>query len=83
MSPSERSGAPLAPGELTALDRIHRARRALLAAAVWWVLLLVVSVMLDAQVEGGPDPWLSRATLLGMAGFSVEAWVGESGYGPA
>ena len=71
MSPSEPPGVSPASGVLTALDRIHRARRALLAAAVWWVLLLVVSVTLDAPVEGGPDPWLSRATLLGMAGFSA------------
>ena len=71
MSPSEPPGVSPAPGVLTALDRIHRARRALLAAAVWWVLLLVVSVMLDAPVEGGPDPWLSRATLLGMAAFAA------------
>ncbi|MEY3211138.1 MAG: hypothetical protein RIT28_1619 [Pseudomonadota bacterium] len=71
MSPSEASGAPPAPGVLTADDRIRRARRTLLWASVWWLLLLVVSVLLDAPVEGGPDPWLSRATLVGMAGFAA------------
>ena len=71
MKPSEPQGAPSAPGVLTAEDRLRRARRALVWATVWWVLLLIVSVLLDAPVEGGPDPWLSRATLLGMAGFSA------------
>ena len=36
-------------------------------ASLWWVLLLIVSVALGAPVVGGPDPWLSRPTLLGMA----------------
>lgn len=56
---------------MTADDRLGRARRALLWASVWWVLLLIVSVSLDAPVEGGPDPWLSRLTLLGMAAFAA------------
>lgn len=71
MSPSEPQGAPSAPGVLTADDRIRRARRALWAASVWWVLLLPVSVALDAPVEGGPDPWLSHLTLFGMAAFAA------------
>ncbi|MCK6521811.1 hypothetical protein L6R49_10270 [Myxococcota bacterium] len=58
-------------GAPSAEDRVRRARRALALASVWWVLLLVVSVSLDAPVEGGPDPWLSRFTLLGMAAFAA------------
>jgi hypothetical protein len=71
MSPAELQGPPAAPGGLSADDRIGRARRTLGWAAVWWVLLLIVSVSLDAPVEGGPDPWLSRLTLLGMAAFAA------------
>lgn len=71
MSPSEPEAAPPTPGVLTAWDRIRRARRALWLASLWWVLLLIVSVALDAPVEGGPDPWLSQLTLLGMAAFAA------------
>ncbi|MCB9764033.1 MAG: hypothetical protein H6739_29955 [Alphaproteobacteria bacterium] len=55
---------------------IARARRLLWGLAVFWLLSMVVSLLLDAPVEGGPPMWLARGALAVASGFTAIAATG-------
>ncbi|MCB9797888.1 MAG: hypothetical protein H6741_34850 [Alphaproteobacteria bacterium] len=55
--------------------RMGRVRRVLWTLVGVWGLHLVMSLLLDAQVEGGPPMWLARGALVGVAAFTaLGAW---------
>ena len=68
--------AELSPAlQAEAEQRIARVRGVLYALVGIWGLHIVISLALDAQVEGGPPMWLARGVLVGFAAFTaLGAW---------